>query len=147
MCVLCSGCDKLSCLSNVHSSAQTLLLALGYELHPVTTLSPVLQPWQPSNHILSSKDTGYNTQSISVATLQCALSGHYAPYLRLSNHSSFTVALLKHCLMSAAALLNHSSQTVTQVCISNVAWRYTTLELMVFISLLTCVGTGPTKGS
>lgn len=50
---LCCGCNKLSCLSNVHSSAQTLLLAHSFELHPATTLSPVLQPRQPGHHIHS----------------------------------------------------------------------------------------------
>lgn len=85
--VLCCDCDKLSCLSNVHSSAQTLLLACSFELHPVTTLSPVPQPWQPNHHTLSSKDTGYNMQSISVAasacspsTLLCSLSETERPY-------------------------------------------------------------------
>lgn len=93
--VLCCGCDKLSCLSNEHSSAQTLLLALSFELHPVTTLSPVLQPLQRDHHTLTSKDTGYNAQCISVATSECAPSSFNAPYLRLNNHISVTVALLK----------------------------------------------------
>lgn len=93
--VLCCGCNKLSCLSNEHSSAQTLLLALSFELHPVTTLSPVLQPWQRGHHTHSSKDTGYNTQCISVATSECAPSSLYALYLRLNNHISVTVAPLK----------------------------------------------------
>lgn len=75
--VLCCGCSRLSCLSNVRSSAHTLLLALSFELHPVTTLSPVLQPWQLSHHIQCSKDTGYNRQSVSETSCNLYASCQY----------------------------------------------------------------------
>lgn len=63
------------------SSAQSLLLAHSVELHPLTTLSPVLQPWKPSQHARSSTDTGSKT------------------------HTSIIVVRLSHWFMSAAALL------------------------------------------
>lgn len=117
--VLCCGCDKLSCLSNVHSSAQTLLLACSFEPHPATTLSPVSLPWQPSiTH--SSKDTGYSMQHISVATSASSL---YAPYSRAA-----MLALMWQCwnhgVMIAAALLHHSCTN----CDTGVQW-HTALEL------------------
>lgn len=96
VCTFCVVAPTSSAVCQMqHSSAQTLLLAHSFELHPLTTLSPVLQPWKLSHHTRSSKDTGYNTQSISVATSQCTPSSRYALYLRLKTHISIIVALLK----------------------------------------------------
>lgn len=108
VCMFCVVAATSSAVCQMqHSSAQMLLLAHSVELHPLTTLSPVLQPWKLSHLTRSCKDTGYNTQSICAATSQYTPSSSYAFYLRLKTHISIIVALL----MSAAALLHKFTDT------------------------------------
>lgn len=127
-----------------HRSAQMLLLAHSFELHPLTTLSPVLQPWKLSHHTRSSKDTGYNTQSIFAATsvysIQqlCSLFKTENPY----QHYCGTTQTISSC---QRLLCFTNSQT--QACIYNfVLETHGIRPVMVLISLLTQWLLGRAKG-
>lgn len=46
-----------SAVCQMCTAVRRLLLACSFKLHPVTTLSPVLQPWQPNPITLSLLNT------------------------------------------------------------------------------------------
>lgn len=132
VCMFCVVAATSSAVCQMqHSSAQMLLLAHSVELHPLTTLSPVLQPWKLSHLTRSCKDTGYNTQSICAATSQYTPSSSYALYLRLKKP---ILALLWRCSCQRLLCFTNSQ---TQACIYNfVSETHVVGAVMVLISLL-----------
>lgn len=96
-------CDSLSCQMQ-HSSIQSLLLACSFEIHALTTLSPVSLPWRHC-----TQDTVYNTEH---SPFRC-----YGLHLRTMSALSWRYWPISTCQQLLQVM--SYSQTVTKESIQN----------------------------